>query len=300
MDKLSSLTLLLTILTQLIFSPQIQPATAQTWLPVRGGKNYGISGIALLQQQENTSTFLVVHDNKKSGEPRLAYIITDGKSQPLYFPLNWQNNLELPQDLEAITALPNTDTFLAATSFGKIYHLRVDLTNNQVSILKVFDLPSLPERVNIEGFVVQEINDKLLAIWGHRGENSSPGVLYWGLLNLADYTINFQDSAPINAPFSLENVRHISDLKLDSAGILYLTAATDNGDDGTFDSLAYIGGVFDIQGEEITWRENKLLFPISRFPYHKIEALEIVPGELGGIIFATDDENMGSSIYSDW
>lgn len=63
------------------------PALAQTWIPVRGGISYGISGIALIKQQNENLDFLIVHDNKRPHQERLAIISFQGKKQPEYLPL---------------------------------------------------------------------------------------------------------------------------------------------------------------------------------------------------------------------
>ena len=92
------------------------------------------------------------------------------------------------------------------------------------------------------------------------------------------------------------NVRHISDLKVDRSGQLWITAATDPGDDGPFDSAVYEAGKFLIQGETIAFQENTELLPLSRFPGHKIEAIELIGETQRETILGTDDENSGSSV----
>lgn len=39
------------------------------------------------------------------------------------------------------------------------------------------------------------------------------------------------------------------------------------------------------------------MLPLLRFNYHKIEAIEFISGENGGVVFGTDDESFGSFIY---
>jgi hypothetical protein len=274
-----------------------------SWRPVGSGITFGISGMALVNQANNQSNFLIVHDNKKPGENRLAIVGLAAANQTNqnveYLPLVWPNNFDLPIDLEAITRVPGLGnvSFMAASSQGKLYHFTVD-NNQTISVLKILDLPAIPQGSNFEGFAIQEIDGQLVIVWGHRGQESDPGVIYWGNLDLNSYQISPQGSAKFTVPWPREKVRHISDLKIDSAGTLYVTAATDNGDDGPFSSAVYVAGVFTVNQSKVQFRVNTELAALYRFDGYKIEALELIPGENGGVIFGTDDENMGSSIYT--
>ncbi|HLO49288.1 MAG TPA: hypothetical protein VK211_12800, partial [Kamptonema sp.] len=124
------------LLTLLFLLPQI--AIAQLWRPVRGGILFGISGMALVDRQNESSSFLVVHDNKSKNQGRLAIITVTGKEPPQYFPVDWPTNAELPVDLEALTAVPGTSDFIALASAGRAYHIRLDVVQKTVSVLKVF------------------------------------------------------------------------------------------------------------------------------------------------------------------
>ncbi|TAF11203.1 MAG: hypothetical protein EAZ77_01200 [Nostocales cyanobacterium] len=280
----------------LLLSEQV---LAQNWIPVRGGIPFGISGIALIEKQSDKLDFLIVHDNKKPAQGRLAIISLQGKKQPEYFPLNWQSKIKLPNDLEALTSIPETNNsdFIALSSAGKAYHLNLVFKNKTISIIKEFDLPEIAKNSNFESFSLQKIDHKLIAIWAHRGQGKEPAKIYWGILNLAKYKIILAGSANLTVPFPGGNVRHISDIKIDNAGIVYITSANDFGDDGPFQSAVYVAGYLGFNSNKIEWRQNQQLFPIYRDKYHKIEGLEIVPGAAGGIIVGTDDENMGAAVY---
>jgi len=275
-----------------------ETALSQQWLPVRTGKLFGISGMALVAQQSNTASFLIVHDSKKPGQGRLATITTTGRGQPRYLPLNWPDQ-SLPTDLEGLTAIPgqSNSSFMASTSAGKVYHLRFDASSKMVRLLKVFDLPHVPQGSELEGFSVQELNNQLLAVWAHRGAGLEAAVVYWGLLNPNTYQITQTESTRLKVPWPVStNVRHVSDLKVDPAGVLFIAAATDPGDDGPFQSAVYVAGVFDVDDTGVTLRQNSQLVSLSRFDAHKVEGLELVPGEAGGLIVGTDDENRGSAV----
>jgi hypothetical protein len=280
----------------LIISGQVW---AQNWRPTRGGIPFGISGMALVGQQNNSLDFLIVHDNKQKNQGRLAIISIKGKNQPEYFPLNWQSNIELPIDLEALTSIPGkiNSSFIALSSSGKAYYIKLEPSNKTISLIKELDLPNIPQGSNFEAFALQNIEGKLVAVWGHRGEGEQPATIYWGILDLATYKITPVGSANLKVPFPSGNVRHISDLKVDPAGIVYITSASDPGDDGPFQSAVYVAGYIGFRGNKIAWRPNPQLVPLYRFDYHKVEAIELVPGAGGGVIVGTDDENLGSYVY---
>lgn len=274
---------------------------AQDWRPVRGGIPFGISGMALIEQQSNTNTldFLIVHDNKQKNQGRLAIISIKGKNQPEYFPLNWPNNIELPIDLEAITSVPEKTklSFIALSSSGKAYYIRLESAKKTISVLKEFNLPGITPGNNFEAFGLQNIDGKLVAIWADRGEREQPATIFWGVLDLAKYQITLAGSANLKVPFPSGNVRHISDIKVDSVGIVYITSASDAGDDGPFQSAVYVAGYLGLRGNKIAWQQNPQLVPFSRSNYHKIEGIELVPGAEGGVVVGTDDENLGSYVY---
>jgi hypothetical protein len=296
MGKFSPLVINLIILGSLLFISQ--PVRAQEWRPVRGGINFGISGIALLTQKDNNLDFLIVHDNKQKNQVRLAVIHIHGENQPEYTPLNLPEKTVLPDDLEALTSLPgkNTSEFLALSSDGNIYHLQLDIQKQKIIFVKKFDLPKASHGSNFEALSVQNIDGKIIAVWAHRGEGKEPAKIYWGILDIDKSQINFVSAADFTVPFPPGQVRHISDLKIDRAGIVYISAASDGGNDGPFTSAVYIAGHFAVNSNQVIWKQNQQLFPIYRNKYHKIEALELIPGATGGIIVGTDDENMGGYV----
>ncbi|RCJ23270.1 hypothetical protein A6S26_01565 [Nostoc sp. ATCC 43529] len=272
---------------------------AQDWRPVRGGIPFGISGMALIEQQSNSLDFLIVHDNKKPNQSRLAIISLKHKKQPEYFPLNWPNSTELPIDLESLTFVPQNKKldFISVSSTGKAYYLRLDITNKNISIIQEFNLPEITPKSNLEAFGLQYIDGKLVAIWADRGEGETPATIYFGEFNPKTYEIKLSGSGKLKVPFPSGNVRHISDLKVDSSAIVYITSASDAGDDGPFQSAVYVAGYLRLSGNDISWRSHPQLVPLYRSYYHKIEAMELIPGAQGGVIVGTDDENLGSYVY---
>lgn len=300
MQRLFSLLFCTIILTILLLNSQ--KVVAEQWRPVRGGINFGISGIALIEKKDNFLEFLIVHDNKGKDEGRLAIITIKGKQQPEYFPFNSSKGLQelyFGSDLEAITAVPTEpSSFMALSSKGKVYNFRLGERKGESFLFKVFDLPNLPEKPNFEGFAIQEIDGNLLTVWAERGEGEKPAIVYWGILNLPSYKIEVKGSKSLTVPWpNSKELRHISDLKIDRTGTLFISSATDPGNDGPFTSAVYIAGVFVVNGNEVSFRQNPDLFPLCRLDYHKVEAIELVPGANGGIIVGTDDENLGSWVY---
>ncbi len=282
--------------TLLLISVQVW---AQDWRPVRGGIPFGISGIALIEQQRNTLDFLIVHDNKQKNQGRLAIISIKGNKQPEYFPLNWPNNIELPIDLEALTSVPEKTkfSFIALSSSGKAHYIRLDPAKKTISILKEFNLPGIIQGSNFEAFGLQNIDGELVAIWADRGKREQPATIFWGVFDLSKYQITLAGSANLKVPFPSGNVRHISDIKVDPVGIVYITSASDAGDDGPFQSAVYVAGYLGLPSNKIAWHQNPQLVPFYRSNYHKIEGIELVPGAEGGVVVGTDDENLGSYVY---
>ncbi|MFB2981143.1 hypothetical protein [Microseira sp. BLCC-F43] len=283
------------LLNAMLLSPH--PALAQQWRPVRGGILFGISGMALVKQQSHEMDFLIVHDNKGKNEGRLGFITIKGEAQPEYVALTWPSNVELPGDLEAIASVPGTvNAFMALSSSGKVYHIRFN-NNKTISVLQVFTLPGITPTTNLEGFTLQAIEGNLVAIWAHRGGGEEAATIYWGKFNLNTYQITQTSSANLKVPLPTgSNLRHISDLKVDKAGILFIASVTDPGNDGPFESAVYTAGAFAVGGNAINFRSNPDLVPLYHDNYRKIEAIELVPGAAGGVIFGTDDENLGSSV----
>ena len=91
-----------------------------------GGPLYNVSGMAYVgvDPGRGGEQFLVVHDNKKPGEPH-AGIVTLRTGKARYTRLRWPDRAGMPVDLEAISPLPDAPgRFLALESGGRLFHLR--------------------------------------------------------------------------------------------------------------------------------------------------------------------------------
>ncbi|MCB0834818.1 MAG: hypothetical protein KDC45_15215 [Bacteroidetes bacterium] len=277
-----------------------QVVWSQEWIPVKGPKPFGISGMAFIDQTSDASRFLIVHDNKATDEGRLA-IVTDYGLFNQYTYLFWPDSNNLPKDLESITSIPDLPgQFMVMTSLGKVWHITVD-TNLNVSILRTFTVPGVLDTDNFEGLSLQRVNTNLLMVWGHRGDDSDPGMIHWAIFDLKTAQFTAIGKEPISVAWPTKShVRHISDLKLNPTGILYITSASDPGDDGPFTSAVYLAGVFSTWDKEVHFRKNTQLTRFFTFYNRKTEAIEFVPGPKGGIIFGSDDENQGGAICKTW
>jgi hypothetical protein len=98
-------------------------------------------------------------------------------------------------------------------------------------------------------------------------------------------------------PYPIQDVRHISDVKVDASGVVFVTSASDPGDDGPFSSAFYLAGVLRISASgSPVYTPPLSLVRLFHFDYRKVEAFEFVPGPTGGMVFGTDDENLGASL----
>jgi Protein of unknown function (DUF3616) len=283
-------------------SASSQKAT-NDWHKVGDGILMGISGIALVEHQDGQTTFLVVHDNKHEGN-RAGLVKIKAGAEPIYEPVAWDNVMDaekLPKDLEALAAVPGQErTYIAATSAGNLSKIVLDLKNHKITVLKSFDLPNAAPGSEFEGFDLHKIGGKVLAAWASRGDGEKPAILYWSNLDLSDSSFSKPQLIPVEVPWANQTDRDISDLKIDSNGTVFAASAFDGGDDGPFRSVFYIAGAFDASDAEIKFTRNATPVRLHRAEGYKIEALELVPGKDGGVVFATDDENRGSSLYLSW
>lgn len=295
---------LFSVFACLLFSSLTIHAQGQSWRPVSGKRQMNISGMALVEANDSAATFIIVHDNKKPEQQHVGLIRFEGDGAPRYIALEWRQDKqigELPVDLEAITSVPEqANTFMAFNSQGNVYHIRLDARRTGVDVLKVFTVPAIPVGRDFEGFALQKLDDKLLAVWAERGLDAKPATLFWSAFNLANYTFAETNSASIVVPTTTQNVRHISDVKADSSGAVFITSASDPGNDGPFDSAFYFAGTFHVSGAgKIVFARAPAPLRLRHFPYHKVEGFDFVPGRMGGVVFGTDDENLGSAIFVD-
>lgn len=304
---------------------------AQEWTLVKSESRFNFSGMAFVEETENGKIFIVVHDNKdqfadapkKNKTERAGILIVEkGAPRPKYGNLKWLaqdgDGETLPVDLEAISAIPDQPNYFLAgvgnpnetEEKGKVYYLKLSADRKSVQVLKSFKHPLCSGECDFEGLAVQKIGDTLLAFWADRGRNEKPGTLFWGKLDLEKGSIKSLGEAKIKIPapdlsdfaadFPSAQTRSISDLKVDSSGGVFVTSVLDGEDDGPFASAFYYIGAFSRQNSAISFTPSRSPIKLYQFRNYKIEAFDFVRGKTGGIIFGTDDEDFGASVYANW
>lgn len=269
-----------------------------------GGPLRNVSGMALVfhgpqKVGANTPRFLVVHDNKNAGEPRVGLVNVGGPAplRPVaYTPLRW-HGAELPIDLEAICQVPGTPgSYLAATSAGKLLHLRE--SGGGIDVLHESILPGLKKLPEIEGFAVQSVGGETVAVWAARGQGDEPGVVYYGTYDPVADVVKLAGKADVKVPFPAgPHTRHVSDLRIDRAGVVWGTAASDPpGDRGPFESALYELGTIGLKGGKVAFDPNPQPAPRWKTT-RKVEAFELMPGDEGLVYFGADDELAGGWVY---
>ena len=269
-----------------------------------GGPLQNVSGMARVPAGPEklwAGQFLVVHDNKNPGEPRVASVRIPMKSGVAYTPLPWPGDVEPPVDLEAICAVPGTPgSFLAMTSAGRLLHLRYEgaAAERPLDVLHESMLPGLKKEPNLEGFAVQSLGGKQVAVWADRGDGEQPGVLYWGLYDPVADVVSLHGKTKISVPYPRgQFTRHLADVKVDEGGVVWATSSVDPGDQGPYESVLYALGALHLGGEQVSFQENPS--PVRLWhTRRKVEALELVPdGSGGGVYFGADDEAAGGWLY---
>lgn len=310
----------------------INGAAAQrgNWIAVKSEARFNFSGMALVAQTEKSKIFLVVHDNKdqfadarvnplKNKTERIGLLtIEAGAMRPRYENLQWEGgaaeNDSLPVDLESVTSVPNeANRFLAGVGNpsdpeekGRIYYLELARDRKSVRVLSILKLPTAGEAFDYEGFAVQQFGGKLYAFWADRGRNEKAATLFWGEINLKKKSVNLVGKTEIKTPapdltdftdHPTATTRSISDLKIDSSGGVFAASTLDGADEGPFASAFYFIGAFSDQGNSIIFKRSKTPLKLYEFKNYKIEAFEFAAGKNGGVIFGTDDELFGASVF---
>lgn len=266
---------------------------------MRGGIQGGISDLALVEHSLEKSSFLVVHDNKNPGEPRVGLITVSGAKPVLYQKVEWNWDKEVI-DLESIAAFPGRPgEYVALISRGTVFHVKLSADHLHLKTLGQFTLPELPPLQNFEGLSLQMVEGRLLIAWADRGDGSRAGQLYFGEFFPGAYAVRNVRSVSVRVPWPTTNTRHISEMKVDETGVLLIAAASDPGDEGPFSSAIYLAGIFRPGAKGFDFRLHPRMLRLRTIPDHKIEALELVPG-LGGIMLGTDDENFGGWVMFNW
>lgn len=271
----------------------------QAWQPVRSGILFGISGIALVEARDDANTFLIVHDNKREGEGRAALMTVQRGARPQYVAIAWEGS-PLPVDLEGLTTVPDQkDRYVCMESSGTAFVIDLSADRAKVTVRSSFKVPDIPQGANFEALAIQKVVDTTLMAWGHRGESPAFARLFVAAVD-QDLKPGIPVSAEIPVPWpAAQGTRGISDLKIDPSGTVFITSAVDAGDDGPFQSALMTSGVVGLADGKPTLRAgaSTRLFWTDQ---HKIEAFDLVPGKTGGLVFGTDDENLGGCVWNNF
>ncbi|QEU90892.1 hypothetical protein [Streptomyces kanamyceticus] len=276
------------------------PVADDGWQQVGDDISTGISGLALTGRAGGATHALVVRDNKKPGQNRVAELTYRPGRAALVEPLAWSGGAE-PIDLEAVEAVPGTsDEYVALASRGLVYHLKV--TGSEAEVLDTSPLPAIADGDDYESFTLASRHGKTVAVWADRGAGKDrPATVRAAAFSFNKY--GEADFGPVTtarfrAAYPKGAVRHASDLSVTSSGRLLVGSASDAGDDGPFDSAVSDAGKVSVT------RTGKVRLSIAKSPEvlrkfkgHKIEAVESVPGTRE-VLLGTDDENAGASVTS--
>ena len=272
-------------------------ANVARWEQLGGGITEGISGLALVEHTPRETVLLAVHDNKNPGEKRFSLIRWNAPRTIKWEALSWKGEA-LPTDLEAVCRFPGEDqSYVALTSKGLLYRLVLDQAQATVTTTTPKSLPNAGEKTEFEGFDMQRIKEQTVACWAERGDKTTPGEIFCSVVDPADLKFSPPQMIKIQAPGPEGDVRHVSDLRILSDGILLATSASDPGNDGPFAGAVYIAARVQLVAgsPQLTLTEKAIqLFNTSR---HKIEALELLPGTGGGMVVGSDDENFGGAVF---
>jgi len=269
---------------------------AGKWQQVGDDSSTGVSGVAYEATTGDTVKVLVVHDNKTTG-PRLSRVTRrDGSASVSR--LAWSG--AKPVDLEAIEAVPGkSGEYLAIASRGIAYHLTVK--GSKATVVDYAPLPAIGTGDEYEGFALISQHGKLAALWADRGEGTKrPATLHAASLSFADWgqplfgdvtSTTYESSYPTD-----DGTRHISDLSVTSSGRILASSASDAGDDGPFDSaVSSIGTVTVSAQATVGLAVTDSPRVLAKYPGHKVEAVECLPGTTDAFL-GTDDENLGGSV----
>ena len=221
--------------------------------------------------------------------------LIDINADSLYIGLEWPTKT-LPMDLEALSDIPGLENeYIAMGSWGFCYWIKLDLQSQTIDLIKEFRIPGSGPPLNLENLLILGEGDNLYVAWAHRGSDHEESILYWGSISLfdEDIAISVIDSVFINIPWPLTAKRHMSDMDIDNNNILWTSATSDPGDDGPYKSAIYKIGLFEIVKEKINFNISQPFTKQFVFEKNKVEALAVINNK---IVFATDDENLGSAI----
>ena len=235
------------------------------WKSIHHDKLFSISGVVSF-----TDGFLVVHDNKSKGQPRISFI-------------NKENTIHI---------IPGaSNEFLVMESGGVCYRVMVKPESKEISIINKFILPKVSKIMNLEGMTLVKSKKYFKIAYGDRGSDDRRSTLFIGDYEPSNNSITNINSYVIDLPEPESFKRNIADLVFDAGGVLWSAATSDPGDDGPFETRIYKIGQISRSGVFSKFQSPKA---IKGFSDQKVEAMTNFSS---GLILMTDNENFGSSSY---
>lgn len=252
------------------------------WKTIHGDRLYSVSGIAPFKDR-----YMVVHDNKKKGQPRISYIDWDFKIHPIAWP-----EAKLPYDLEAIVTIPGYENrFILMESTGICYELTIDPATLWTKLIHSFTLPDLKPNMNLEGLTIYPSGQGLVFIYGDRGSDKRKSTLFTAFFNPKKRSFYEVNQFTFDLPKPKKHKRNIADLALKADGSVWTSATSDPGNNGPFTTAIYELGEINHAGT-FTPIHPELQQPIMEFGGQKVEAMMFHKGHL---VFMTDNENFGAT-----
>lgn len=265
-------------------------AAGTAWVQVGTDIRSGVSGFTVLARGERRLEALIVRDNKKDGQNRLARVRWQRGQTPKVEPLTWPG--EQPVDLESLDPVPGRPgEFVALASAGKGFHFRLE--SGAVSVLGTFQVPGIQPGDDYESFALTLVQGRMIALWADRGQDLRLARLSAAEFDPATRTFGPAQSVQFRAPSPAQHVRHISDLDVTRSGELVVSSAADPGDDGPFTSAVHVIGRLG-PGPRLTLAPKPRT--LGTYPGYKIEALTCLSGSCDSMLLGTDDENLGGHL----
>lgn len=276
---------LLAVVQLAVVAPSAGAGTG--WVQVGADIRSGISGVSVISKSKGRIDALIVRDNKKPGQNRIARTTWVPGRSPVVEPLDWRG--ELPVDLESIDPVPGrAGEYVVVASAGKGFHIKVE--PGAATVLRTFQLPVGQAGDDYESFALSVVGGRLVALWADRGQDERLSKLYAAAFDFGDLSFGPVRAVTFSAPWPTEHVRHISDLDVTADGSLVVSSAADPGDDGPFASAVHVIGRVSAGPKLKLRREPRTL---AEYDGRKIEALTCLTPSCGSLLLGTDDENSG-------
>lgn len=255
-------------------------ALSVEWTSVGLGASSNISGIA-----PSASGWVIVRDNKKPAQNRVALL----DDAAVVTPLTWPGLA--PNDLEAIDQVPAlADTYAVVTSTG--HGSLIQIQGTTLTVLGQFTLPNASKSVESFAFTVSE--GQLLAVWATRGATKAAAKISAATFDFSTGVFGLPVTGKVRVPYPTTSVRPVSDLKVVGNRVV-VSSTSDPGATGPYDSAVYdVGTVALSAGQPALQLQAPV--ELGRYPGHKVEGIACSNG-IG--VLGSDDEKAGGSVRTD-